>query len=151
MSTTTNPKPSRKGIGGPKTPEGKRRSSQNARKHGLRAAEPAMEQLMAASIAETADGFARRYRPSNVIEEAIVRQMAHYHAHMWHARKLEAQALNHHMVTKGQSSARAHDIGLAFKAISDSCGLFDECLRVESKAFDNYVEAASLLSYLQTR
>jgi len=71
---------SRKGIGGPKTPEGKRRSSLNAMKHALYAAsEQAMERLNEEIGRDYADMYQEMrayFKPTDPLEELFVRRIA---------------------------------------------------------------------------
>ena len=71
---------SRKGIGGPKTEEGKRRVSLNAFKHGLNArSQRAMEKveaLIGCSYAEMLDRMRNYLRPMDPLEDVLVRRIA---------------------------------------------------------------------------
>lgn len=71
---------SRKGIGGPKTPEGKRRSSLNAMKHALYAtSEQAMEKLSAEIGRDYVDihqEMRAHFKPVDPLEELLVRRIA---------------------------------------------------------------------------
>jgi hypothetical protein len=70
----------RKGIGGPKTEEGKRRVSTNALKHGLSAtseqAMEALEQTIGCSYAETLDRMRIYLKPMDPVEDVLVRRIA---------------------------------------------------------------------------
>jgi len=76
MHTTT----SRKGIGGPRTPEGKRRVSINALKHGLCAESPQGLQEVARMIGRQFEDILgemlAHYHPADPIEELLVRRIA---------------------------------------------------------------------------
>ena len=71
---------SRKGIGGPKTEEGRRRVSLNAMKHGLHAtSEQAMElveQTIGCSYAEMLDRMRAYLKPMDPLEDVLVRRIA---------------------------------------------------------------------------
>ena len=71
---------SRKGIGGPKTPEGKRRSSLNAMKHAMYAAsEQAMEALteeIGRDFADLYEELRAHFKPTDPLEEVLVRRIA---------------------------------------------------------------------------
>ena len=72
----------RKGIGGPKTPEGKIRSSLNALKHGLTAKSPqAIELIYGESQARQQEilcNLMRRYHPTYYLQEELVAKMWKY-------------------------------------------------------------------------
>jgi hypothetical protein len=76
---------SRKGIGGPKTPEGKARSSRNAIKHGLTSREPV---LLAHESREAWEQFSRDFveslHPAGADEIALAREMA---LTLWRSRR----------------------------------------------------------------
>jgi len=69
-----------KRTGGPRTPEGKRRSSLNAMKHGLRARSPQAIELIASELNMTfdqlLDDLRSFYRPADPIEDGLVRRVA---------------------------------------------------------------------------
>ncbi|MEN6356311.1 MAG: hypothetical protein ABFD83_04420 [Armatimonadota bacterium] len=71
---------SRKGIGGPKTEEGKKRVSLNAMKHGLTAVSPQGLETLAQDIGVTyeqvLEDFCRHYRPKDAVEEVLVKRIA---------------------------------------------------------------------------
>ena len=71
---------SRRGIGGPKTEEGKRKTSMNALKHGLYATTEEglakIEELIGCSYSETLDRMRASLRPRDALEEVLVRRIA---------------------------------------------------------------------------
>lgn len=71
---------SRKGIGGPKTPEGKRRSSLNAMKHAMFAtSEQAMEALkeeIGRNFEDLLQELRAHFKPKDALEEVFVRRIA---------------------------------------------------------------------------
>lgn len=71
---------SRKGIGGPKTTEGKKKVSQNARKHGLYASTAerleAVEKTIGCSYEDTLDRMRVYYKPMDPLEDVLVRRIA---------------------------------------------------------------------------
>lgn len=72
--------PSRKGIGGPKTPEGKLKVSLNAMKHGLRAESPQAQQCISKSLGASFDEVHNEmrayYRPADPVEDLLVKRIA---------------------------------------------------------------------------
>jgi hypothetical protein len=72
MSTT----PSRKGIGGPKTPEGKKRSSMNALRPRRCGYPPSLDEKVGVPFAETLEQMRAYYRPADPVEEELVRRIA---------------------------------------------------------------------------
>lgn len=77
---TTAPVSSRKGIGGPKTPEGKARVSLNALRHGLDAHSPQAMQIIAEAVVAEYDSMleeiCRHYEPEDPVEEVLVKRIA---------------------------------------------------------------------------
>jgi len=71
---------SRKGIGGPKTPEGKLKVSLNALKTGLHASSEqgmaALEEAIGCSYAETLDRMRIYLKPMDPLEDVLVRRIA---------------------------------------------------------------------------
>src|SRR5450759_1874670 len=71
---------SRKGIGGPKTPEGKLKVSLNALKTGLHASSEqgmaALEEAIGCSYAETLDRMRNYFKPMDPLEDVLVRRIA---------------------------------------------------------------------------
>jgi hypothetical protein len=72
---------------GPKSEEGKRRSSQNSRRHGLRSNH--LDAAAAERFAATLRTFTEQHRPENEIERNFVERMAFYHTR--HAIAVEAE------------------------------------------------------------
>ena len=68
------------GKGGPKTPEGKRRSSLNALKHGLTAKSPQAFEIILrdceACYREIHDNMQAYYRPADPVEKELVKRIA---------------------------------------------------------------------------
>ncbi|MEO8126700.1 MAG: hypothetical protein ABI822_06370, partial [Bryobacteraceae bacterium] len=61
---------------GPRTPEGKRKVSQNARKHGYRAARQEISERQLLEVEGYAAAFAQSYPPRNAAQEALLHRMA---------------------------------------------------------------------------
>jgi len=62
-------------LGGPRTPEGKKRVSQNARKHGIFVADSTLEQEDPQDFAEILAGYVLDYCPQGGVELELVRQL----------------------------------------------------------------------------
>ena len=60
---------------GPTTVEGKRKVSQNARKHGFRAQVQSLSPIQEAEIAETIQFFARDFPPQSAADDAVLSQL----------------------------------------------------------------------------
>ena len=60
---------------GPNTVEGKRKVSQNARKHGFRAQVQILSPIQEAEIAETIQFFARDFPPQSAVDDAVLSQL----------------------------------------------------------------------------
>ena len=73
---TNDPKPPKKRGGGPKTPEGKRRSCMNSRRHGLTAEYTTFTDDEVKMIREILDDYTRDFRPHNKITLDLVQELA---------------------------------------------------------------------------
>ena len=74
------PPTSRKGIGGPTTPEGKAKVSLNAMKHGLTAESPQgleeVAEMVGKTFEQVFEDMNACYQPADAIEETLVRRIA---------------------------------------------------------------------------
>ena len=89
ISKTQSRTRSRKGIGGPKTPEGKRRCSLNALKHGFEAKSPQAREIIDSQfnvdLKLIIGKLTLSYRPTNQQQHEIIRKMALYTARVGRA------------------------------------------------------------------
>ncbi len=87
--------PSRAGIGGPKTEEGKKRSSMNALKHGLTAKSQHAQQLIDEQGGEVFEEILTEmravYSPKDRLEELLVRRIA---VSLWRLTQTEEMGRN---------------------------------------------------------
>jgi hypothetical protein len=83
---------------GPKTEDGKRRSSQNARRHGLLSKNGLIAGLFdshaVARLLETRARFIRMHNPQGEIEESLVDRMAVWHAKLILVQEKEVALVN---------------------------------------------------------
>ena len=80
---------------GPRTPQGKRRVSQNALKHGLCARDVVIPGEDPAEFDRLRDGFVDTLQPQDEVELALVRQMVSAEWHMRRIDRIEAAAVEH--------------------------------------------------------
>lgn len=96
MTATTTTTTDRKGIGGPKTEEGRRRVSQNALKHGFYAkskeAMDAIAGLIGYSYIDILQGMCEHYRPKDALENLLIRRIARCY---WRTMLTEALETRH--------------------------------------------------------
>src|ERR671929_104652 len=78
---------------GPVTPEGKARSSQNARKHGGAACALMISPAESPHFAEFRDAYIRRFQPADEVELGLVDEMAACRWSQQRISALEAAAL----------------------------------------------------------
>ena len=80
---------------GPRTDEGKQRSSQNALKHGVYAVESVIPGEDPADFDKLCDEFGQRYQPDGPYERSLVRQMADAEWRMRRIMRLEADFIKY--------------------------------------------------------
>jgi hypothetical protein len=105
---------------GPKTPEGKARSCRNALRHGLRSQIVCLPNEDQNAFHHTLGVYARRFRPRDHAEQAIVREMA---AAGWRYRRalaLEQEMLNAEMDTISHATSSDDLLATAFSNLVDS-------------------------------
>jgi hypothetical protein len=88
---------------GPRTPEGKARSSQNARKHGLTAREVLITEKEREEFEEFLAAYQADLRPQGMLEQDLFNQLVHAAWNLRRIRLYEAQAvhdpLNTHVIS----------------------------------------------------
>jgi hypothetical protein len=139
--------------------EGRNRSSRNAEKHGLRAKAVVLRSEDSELFERTRAGLFEHFQPANIIEEALVDQIAVASWRMSRAALVEAAALNRQIGKQIEkhdqpSSAGdceppgAEDFAAAFGTLADS-NLLEACHRLDTSSFRRFDRAMSLLRYLQ--
>ena len=93
---------------GPRTPEGKRRVSKNAIKHGLSATEVVIPGEDAAEFERMRDGFVETLEPRDEVELALVRQMVTAEWRMRRVGRVEAATIQH--LLRKEREYRAEDL-----------------------------------------
>ena len=108
---------------GPNTVEGKRKVSQNARKHGFRAKVHILSPIQETEIAETIQFFARDFPPQSAVDDAVLSQLGKAFWTLQQFDNLEAQqyiSLNYEEAVRRLSTLtryRAHYERLFHKAM----------------------------------
>ncbi|MCP4989406.1 MAG: hypothetical protein GY928_26110, partial [Colwellia sp.] len=80
---------------GPRTPEGKRRVSKNALKHGFTAADVVLPSEDPAEFERLRDGFVEALDPRDEVELALVRQMASAEWRLRRVDRIETATVRH--------------------------------------------------------
>lgn len=110
VTTTMTAASSRKGLGGPRTPEGRKRSSLNALKHGLTArSKHGMEEItrvVGATYLDFVEVMTRHYRPIDPVEDTLVRRIARCAWRIHLSEKMEDHILNRRGWTTSPHSGR---------------------------------------------
>jgi hypothetical protein len=89
---------------GPKTEEGKRRSSQNARRHGLHSRNLPLDAETAARFREDRQRLVDLYQPQDEIERCLIDRMAFCHSRHYEAMAKETALIGH--AIRAQSEQR---------------------------------------------
>ena len=101
------PKPSSRANGrlssGPKTAEGKARSSRNALRHGLLSRDPILTDESAAGYSQLLAQYRSRFRPQNPGQADLVDAMVHARWQLLRLRALENGLFNDHMLDSERS------------------------------------------------
>ena len=133
---------------GPKTPEGRARSAQNALKHGLRAQKyvvlpdedaAAFEALEAALMEELA--------PEGALQTVLARRVVAASWRLERAERLEAELFAHETY---EMFDKAADLGLALIRDCNGAGAFDTLLRYRGGTLAELWRALRTLKTLQT-
>ena len=90
MATTQDSLPTTRRATGPRTPEGKARSSQNARKHGLSARDVIVDDDDEEEFSELRDAYQAELAPQGIIEQEIFDQLVVAAWRLRLVRRLEA-------------------------------------------------------------
>ena len=83
----------RKGLGGPRTPEGKTASRRNAMKHGLRAEKLAMEARQQPEFNRHLQQLREEYKPQGATEDLLVHEMWRHSCFLQLIANMEAASL----------------------------------------------------------
>ncbi len=93
---------------GPRTPEGKARSSQNARKHGLTAREVLVTEAEREEFADFLAAFQEDLRPEGMLEQDLFNQLVHAAWNLRRLRLYEAQAGYDPLLRSPESAQKFH-------------------------------------------
>jgi hypothetical protein len=125
---------------GPKSPEGKERSAQNALKHGLR------DETFVVAGAESAEEFAAleaalidELAPDGALQRVLAERIARAAWRLERAERIEGQLFDHH----------GEGMGLALVRASNGSGAFDTLLRYRGTAMAELWRALRMLKALQ--
>jgi len=125
---------------GPKTPEGKERSAQNALEHGLRA------ETCVVAGAESAEAFAAleaalidELAPDGALQRVLAERIARAAWRLERAERIEGQLFDHH----------GEGLALALVRASNGSGAFDTLLRYRGTAMAELWRSLRMLKALQ--
>ena len=140
---------------GPRTPEGKQRSSQNALKHGLLAADSVIPGEDPAEFDRHLTLFENAYVPKNYIEREIVRQIADAAWRMQRLSRIETTAITvamarrrKHRLRYGQESAlEGHeaDLELLGASMLDDTKLLNNLGRYDAHLSRRFYRAVEMM------
>jgi len=133
---------------GPVTPDGKRRSSQNARRHGLAAAAVVAEgelvesfnDLHAETIADFAPAIPREYNLVEIATQALWR--------LSRIREIECAQLNS-AIARQPSGLPVDRAAAAFRELADNSRILDLILRYDSRCERQYHRAITQLERIR--
>jgi hypothetical protein len=142
---------------GPKTAEGRRRSSRNSRKHGLRAeTDLVLDYEDPEAFSALLDGYTRTYQPANFAEAQLVQELARCAWRLERIARIEAGLLNQRMESqrdrfRGKSrSVSAQDrIAFAFAGLADTTSQLQSLCRYEATCRRGLNSATNTLARLQ--
>ncbi|GEM_PF-2397251 len=142
---------------GPTSPEGKLRSAQNARKHGL--ASPNSCVILAgedeALFQQTCDHYLQRFQPADPVEAALVLEMVQADWRLRRARSIENSLLELEMLTTEHKHPEFENldlnghIALAFKDLNDAGPSLSVLNRYAARLHREFHRAFKTLRLLQ--
>ena len=143
---------------GPVTPEGKRRSSRNAEKHGAYSSAVVINGESMERYEELRGVYFTRFQPADKLEEYLVDELVACRWRMNRMASLEAATLDHEMDCQHKKiedsfetidpSTRA---AIAFQSLTDNSCALATCRRFESALARQYDRAARHLNDCQTQ
>ena len=143
---------------GPITPEGKRRSSRNAEKHGVHSCAVVINGESMERFLELRAVLFARYRPGDPFEEHLVDELVACRWRMNRMASLEAAALDHKMDCQQadiEESFESIDPStravIALQSLTDTSNVLATCRRFESALARQYERAARHLSECQAK
>src|SRR5215468_7634099 len=127
---------------GPRTPEGKARSSRNACKHGFAAISiTALTPEDLEEIARLKADLISVYRPANTQELFALDRVAQAQQAIFRAARLEASLFNACMQKSPRSRSANHSLGEGFERMAMQSNAFTLFLRYQAQAERNYRRA----------
>jgi hypothetical protein len=141
---------------GPKTPEGKARSSRNAVRHGLTAGFPLLDHELSDEFQSFLDAYIDRYRPSDVVELDLVQTMAIARWRLRRIAAMETALFENKMLTSEEEIADEFDsiddhnrLAWVFEKMSGESRALPLLMRYEASLNRLYERAAKQLKELQ--
>jgi hypothetical protein len=138
---------------GPKTPHGKRRSAQNARRHGLLSSSVVLPGENPRAFTRLLAGYRAEYRPATRVEHDLVETMAVARWRQMRLWGMEKAGMVHEIAQYPADSADDHATraALAFRKLSDSGRSLDLQHRYDARLARQYQRALQLLEARKNR
>ena len=143
---------------GPKTAEGKAKSSQNALRHGLTANSPTLPTESEDDFQTLLDAYLDRYHPADAIETELVQTLA---ITRWRLRRVgmiescmlenEMEQSRRHLSWLFEELGDENRVAFAFRNLANDGRALDLLIRYEASLTRAYDRAAKQLDLLQNR
>ena len=131
---------------GPKTPEGKLRSSANSLRHGLLARTVVLEDENGDTFADLLAAFERDLHPQNEVERSLVENMAIGRWRLLRLWAIERASLKSEMEKHDpEANDPATRAAMAFRALGDQSRCLDLLNRYEARFERQYARSLALL------
>ena len=136
---------------GPKTPEGRLRSSANSLRHGLLARTVVLEDENGDTFADLLAAFERDLHPQNDVERSLVENMAIGRWRLLRLWAIERTSLKSEMEKHDpEANDPATRAAMAFRALGDQSRCLDLLNRYEARFGRQYARSLNLLLKLNT-
>lgn len=141
---------------GPKTPEGKARSSRNALRHGLTANFPLLDHELSDEFQSFLDAYIDRYQPADVVELDLVQTMAIARWRLRRIAAIETALFENKILTSEEEIAEEFDsidgpnrLAWVFEKMAGESRALALLMRYEASLNRLYERAAKQLKELQ--
>lgn len=135
---------------GPITPEGKRRSSQNRRRHGLLAKTIVLAAEQPERFTRLLTSLCNEFEPQTPVEMALVETMAVARWRQMRIWSMEKANLEHEIRNRTDSADPATQAALAFRDLTDQSRSMELMNRYESRYDRQFTRALSRLCELRS-